>query len=94
LSPEQIRKQLDTLLFGPMNVTRAGFFRTELLINDSTTYAQPSIDDYAERTKEIVAAWKRMDGIGCEDPRCSLPRLCVRAVLRVLQGFAAPADVA
>jgi hypothetical protein len=39
-----------------------GFFRTELLTNDSTTYAQPTIDDYAERTKEIVAAWKSMDG--------------------------------
>ena len=30
-----------------------GFFRTELLTNDSTTYAQPTIDDYAERTKEM-----------------------------------------
>ena len=30
-----------------------GFFRTELLTKDSTTYAQPTIDDYAERTKEI-----------------------------------------
>src|SRR4029077_4705748 len=39
-----------------------GFFRTELLTNDSTTYAQPTIDDYAEQTKEIVAAWKSMDG--------------------------------
>ena len=39
-----------------------GFFRTELLTNDSTTYAQPTIDDYAERTKEIVSTWKNMDG--------------------------------
>lgn len=39
-----------------------GFFRTELLTDDSTTYAQPTIADYAERTKEIVAAWKSMDG--------------------------------
>jgi NAD(P)-dependent dehydrogenase (short-subunit alcohol dehydrogenase family) len=123
LGPEQVRNQIETLLFGPMNVTRAalpvmrkqrsglvltisstagiagqmfctayaaakfgiegwmeslapeiapfgirtmlvepGFFRTELLTNDSTTYAQPTIDDYAERTKEIVAAWKSMDG--------------------------------
>jgi len=129
LSPEQVRNQLDTLLFGPMNVTRAalpvmrkqrsgllltisstagiagqmfctayaaakfgiegwmeslapeiapfgirtmlvepGFFRTELLTNDSTTYAQPTIDDYAERTKEIVAAWKSMDGKQGGDP--------------------------
>ena len=129
LSPEQVRNQLETLLFGPMNVTRAvlpvmrqqrsgllitisstagisgqmfctayaaakfgiegwmesltpevaqfgirtmlvepGFFRTELLTNDSTTYAQPAIDDYAERTKEIVAAWKSMDGKQGGDP--------------------------
>ena len=129
LSPEQIRHQIETLLFGPMNVTRAvlpvmrkqrsgllltisstagiagqmfctayaaakfglegwmesltpeiapfgirtmlvepGFFRTELLTNDSTTYAKPSIDDYAEKTKEIVAAWKSVDGKQSGDP--------------------------
>jgi NAD(P)-dependent dehydrogenase (short-subunit alcohol dehydrogenase family) len=129
LSPEQVRDQIETLLFGPMNVTRAvlplmrkqrsgmivtisstagiagqmfctayaaakfgvegwmesltpevaafgirtmlvepGFFRTELLSNDSTTYAHPAIDGYAERTREIVAAWKRMDGKQGGDP--------------------------
>jgi NAD(P)-dependent dehydrogenase (short-subunit alcohol dehydrogenase family) len=123
LSPEQIRNQIETLLFGPMNVTRAvlpvmrkqrsglvvtvsstagiagqmfctayaaakfgiegwmesltpeiaafgirtmlvepGFFRTELLTDDSTTYAKPSIHDYKEKTKQIVADWKSMDG--------------------------------
>jgi len=123
LSPEQVRDQIETLLFGPMNVTRAvlpvmrkqrsglvitisstagiagqmfctayaaakfgvegwmesltseiapfgirtmlvepGFFRTELLTNDSTTYAEPTISDYAEQTREIVAAWKSMHG--------------------------------
>jgi NAD(P)-dependent dehydrogenase (short-subunit alcohol dehydrogenase family) len=123
LSAEQVRDQIETLLFGPMNVTRAvlpvmrkqrsgllltisstagiagqmfctayaaakfgiegwmesltpeiapfgirtmlvepGFFRTELLSSNSTTYALPAIDDYAERTREIVAAWKSMDG--------------------------------
>jgi short-subunit dehydrogenase len=45
-----------------------GFFRTELLTNDSTTYAEPTIDDYAERTKEIVAAWKSMNGKQGGDP--------------------------
>jgi hypothetical protein len=45
-----------------------GFFRTELLSNDSTSYAQPTIDDYAERTKEVVAAWKSMDGKQGGDP--------------------------
>jgi NAD(P)-dependent dehydrogenase (short-subunit alcohol dehydrogenase family) len=129
LSPEQIRNQIETLLFGPMNVTRAalpvmrkqrsgllvtisstagitgqmfctayaaakfgiegwieslslevapfgirsmlvepGFFRTALLSNDSTTYAKPSIDDYAERTKETVAVWNSMNGKQGGDP--------------------------
>jgi NAD(P)-dependent dehydrogenase (short-subunit alcohol dehydrogenase family) len=129
LSPAQVRNQIETLLFGPMNVARAvlpvmrkqrsgllvtisstagiagqlfctayaaakfgiegwmesltpevapfgirtmlvepGFFRTELLSTDSTTYAQPAIDDYAERTREIVTAWKSMDGKQGGDP--------------------------
>jgi len=129
LSAEQVRQQIDTLLFGPMNVTRAvlplmrkqrsgllmtisstagisggmfcsayaaakfgiegwmesitpeiapfgirtmlvepGFFRTDLLTTDSTTYAAPSIDDYAERTKETIAAWNSMNGKQSGDP--------------------------
>jgi len=129
LSPEQVRNQIETLLFGPMNVTRAalpvmrkqrsgmvltisstagiagqmfctayaaakfgiegwmesltpeiapfgirtmlvepGFFRTELLSKDSTIYAEPSIADYAGQTREIVAAWKSMDGKQGGDP--------------------------
>ena len=129
LSPDQVRDQIETLLFGPMNVTRAvlpvmrtqrsglvvtisstagitgqlfctayaaakfgvegwmesltpeiapfgirtmlvepGFFRTELLTTDSTTYVHPTIDDYAAQTHEIVAAWKSMDGKQGGDP--------------------------
>lgn len=129
LTPEQVRSQIETLLFGPMNVARAvlpvmrkqrsgllltisstagitggmfctayaaakfgiegwieslapeiapfgirtllvepGFFRTELLSADSTTYAPPSIEDYAERTRETVAAWSGMDGKQGGDP--------------------------
>ena len=129
LSPEQVRDQIETLLFGAMNVTRAvlpvmrrqrsgllltisstagitgqlfctayaaakfgiegwteslmreiepfgihtmlvepGFFRTELLSKGSTAYAEPVIDDYAERTKETVAAWKSMNGKQGGDP--------------------------
>jgi hypothetical protein len=45
-----------------------GFFRTELLTAGSTTYAKPAIDDYAERTKETVAAWSAMDGKQGGDP--------------------------
>src|SRR5881409_3461307 len=129
LGIEQVRNQIETLLFGPMNVARAalpvmrrqrsgllltisstagiagqmfctayaaakfgiegwmesltpeiapfgirtmlvepGFFRTELLTLDSTTYAQPSIDDYAERTRQTVAAWSGMNGKQGGDP--------------------------
>ncbi|WP_163865148.1 SDR family oxidoreductase [Myxococcus eversor] len=129
LSPEQVRNQIETLLFGPMNVTRAvlpvmrkqrsgllltlsstagiaggvfcsayaaakfglegwvesltpevspfgirtmlvepGFFRTELLTAGSTTYAKSSIGDYAESSRETVAAWSRMDGKQGGDP--------------------------
>lgn len=129
LSPAQVRAQIETLLFGPMNVTRAalpvmrkqrsglvltisstagiagqmfctayaaakfgiegwmesltpeiapfgirtmlvepGFFRTELLTNDSTTFAEPSIEDYAAQTRDIVAAWKSMNGKQGGDP--------------------------
>jgi NAD(P)-dependent dehydrogenase (short-subunit alcohol dehydrogenase family) len=129
LTPEQVRHQVETLLFGPMNVTRAvlpvmrkqrfgllvtmsstagitgqafcsayaaaksgiegwvdslapeiapfgirtmlvepGFFRTELLTEASTTYAHPSIDDYAARTQEAVKAWASMSGKQGGDP--------------------------
>ena len=39
-----------------------GFFRTELLTPQSTQYAEPSIGDYAERTKQTIEAWQSMDG--------------------------------
>ncbi|MDQ1500600.1 MAG: hypothetical protein QOI86_3940 [Actinomycetota bacterium] len=129
LSPEDFRAQVETNLFGPVNVTRAvlpvmrsqrrglvvtisstagisgqafvsayaaakfgvegwveslapevapfgirtmlvdpGFFRTELLTDDSTTWPAPSIDDYAEKTRETVAAWKKMSGLQGGDP--------------------------
>ena len=129
LSADQVRNQIETLLFGPMNVTRAvlplmrqqraglvvtisstagitggmfctayaaakfgvegwmeslaievadfgiktmlvepGFFRTELLSAGSTTYAPPSIGDYAERTRQTVAAWSGMNGKQGGDP--------------------------
>jgi NAD(P)-dependent dehydrogenase (short-subunit alcohol dehydrogenase family) len=129
ISPEDFRAQIETTLFGPMNVTRAvlpvmraqrsglvvvisstagivgqefctayatskfgvegwmesltpevapfgirtmvvepGFFRTELLTPESTNYAEPSIDDYAERTEQTVAVWNSMNGQQGGDP--------------------------
>ena len=154
LTPAQIRNQIETLLFGPMNVTRAalpamrqqrsglvltisstagisgqlfctayaaakfgiegwmesltpelapfgirtmlvepGFFRTELLSTDSTTYAEPTIQDYSEQTKAIVGAWKGMDGKQGGDP-AKLARAIVQlAALKEPPGrFAAGAD--
>jgi NAD(P)-dependent dehydrogenase (short-subunit alcohol dehydrogenase family) len=129
ISPQDFRAQVETTLFGPVNVTRAvlplmraqrsglvvaisstaglvgqefctayaaskfgvegwiesltpevapfgirtmlvepGFFRTELLTPESTSYAEPSIDDYAERTKQTVTAWNGMNGQQSGDP--------------------------
>ena len=45
-----------------------GFFRTDLLTPESTSYAQPSIDDYLERTKQTVTAWNAMNGQQGGDP--------------------------
>jgi NAD(P)-dependent dehydrogenase (short-subunit alcohol dehydrogenase family) len=129
LTPEQIERQLGTLLIGPMNVTRAvlpvmrkqrsghiisisstagivgfafcsayaaskfgvegwmealqqevapfgitttivnpGFFRTELLTKESVTYAEPSVEDYADRTAEQLKWWEAQSGRQPGDP--------------------------
>ena len=62
LTPEVAPLGIRTMLVEP------GFFRTELLSPESTRYARPSIDDYAERTEQTVAAWKGMDGQQGGDP--------------------------
>jgi NAD(P)-dependent dehydrogenase (short-subunit alcohol dehydrogenase family) len=129
ITPEDFRRQIETTMFGPMNVTRAalpvlraqrsglvvtisstagivggeflsayaaskfgvegwaeslapevapfgirtmivepGFFRTELLTPESTSYATSTIEDYAERTRQTVTAWKGMNGQQGGDP--------------------------
>jgi hypothetical protein len=45
-----------------------GFFRTELLTPESTNYAEPSIEDYAERTEQTITVWKSMNGQQGGDP--------------------------
>ena len=45
-----------------------GFFRTELPTEDSTRYPEPSIEDYAQRTRQTVTAWKGMNGQQGGDP--------------------------
>ncbi|MFF2242849.1 SDR family oxidoreductase [Arthrobacter sp. NPDC058130] len=129
ITPEDFRAQIETTMFGPMNITRAalpvlraqrsglvvtisstagiaggeflsayaaakfgvegwaeslaaevapfgirsmivepGFFRTELLTPESTRYAEATIEDYAERTRQTVAAWQSMNGQQGGDP--------------------------
>jgi NAD(P)-dependent dehydrogenase (short-subunit alcohol dehydrogenase family) len=129
LPPEDFRAQVETNLFGPINVTRAvlpimrarrrglivtmsslagisgqpfvsaysttkfglegwmealtpeiapfgirtmlvepGYFRTALLTEESTKYPEPSIEDYAEKTRATVTAWKGMNGMQPGDP--------------------------
>jgi len=87
LAPEVAPFGIRTMLVEP------GFFRTELLTNDSTTYAEPTIDDYAERTKEIVGAWKSMDGKQGGDPAKLAEAIVKLAALREPPArFAAGAD--
>ena len=62
LTPEVAPFGIRTMLVEP------GFFRTELLTEESTNYPEPSIDDYAEKTKQTVIAWKGMNGLQGGDP--------------------------
>jgi NAD(P)-dependent dehydrogenase (short-subunit alcohol dehydrogenase family) len=49
-------------------VVEPGFFRTDLLTPESTKYAEPTIDDYAERTTQTIADWNSMNGKQGGDP--------------------------
>ena len=62
LTPEVAPFGIGTMLVEP------GFFRTDLLTPESTKYAEPSIDDYAERTRETITAWNDMNGQQGGDP--------------------------
>ena len=154
ITPDQMRRQIETNLFGPMNVTRAvlpvlreqrgghiitlsssagligqefcvayaaskfgvegwmeslrydvepygihttvvepGFFRTELLVDASTTWPEPTIDDYAERTTATIAAWKSMNGRQTGDPaKLARALLTIAGQEKPLLRFVAGAD--
>src|SRR5215212_6400245 len=62
LTPEVAPFGIRTMLVEP------GFFRTELLTDDSTKWPEPSIDDYAGKTRETIAAWRKMNGLQGGDP--------------------------
>jgi NAD(P)-dependent dehydrogenase (short-subunit alcohol dehydrogenase family) len=62
LTPEIAPFGVRTMLVEP------GFFRTELLTEESTKYPEPLIDDYADTTRATVTAWKSMNGLQGGDP--------------------------
>jgi NAD(P)-dependent dehydrogenase (short-subunit alcohol dehydrogenase family) len=62
LAPEVAPFGISTMVVEP------GFFRTDLLTPESTSYAESSIADYAERTKLTVEAWNGMNGRQGGDP--------------------------
>lgn len=62
LRPEVAPFGIRTMLVEP------GFFRTELLGPQSTSYATSTIDDYAGRTAATIEAWTAMDGTQGGDP--------------------------
>ncbi|MFK4687728.1 SDR family NAD(P)-dependent oxidoreductase [Streptomyces pristinaespiralis] len=49
-------------------IVESGYFRTELLVDASTTWPEPTIDDYAERTTATIEAWKSVNGQQPGDP--------------------------
>ncbi|MES2176938.1 MAG: SDR family NAD(P)-dependent oxidoreductase [Gemmatimonadota bacterium] len=49
-------------------IVNPGFFRTELLTEESTQYAETSIEDYAVRTAAQQAFWKSQNGKQGGDP--------------------------
>ena len=55
--------------FGIQTLTvNPGFFRTELLTEESTNYAEPSIADYDERREQQLAFWNAQNGKQSGDP--------------------------
>src|SRR6266566_1601890 len=62
LSPEVEPFGIHTTIVNP------GFFRTELLTKESTNYATPSIEDYAERNAVQRAFWESQNGRQQGDP--------------------------
>src|SRR5712691_5926086 len=58
-------------------IVNPGFFRTELLTEQSTNYAEPSIEDYDERRTKQLEFWKAQNGQQTGDP-AKLARALIR----------------
>jgi NAD(P)-dependent dehydrogenase (short-subunit alcohol dehydrogenase family) len=61
-------------------IVEPGFFRTELLTQESTSWPALTIDDYAPRTASTIAAWKSMNGKQGGDPA-----KLARALLEIIE---------
>ena len=61
--------QVEVAPFGiATTIVNPGFFRTELLTEQSTSYAELSIGDYDERRGPLVEYWKSQNGRQSGDP--------------------------
>jgi NAD(P)-dependent dehydrogenase (short-subunit alcohol dehydrogenase family) len=61
--------QFEVAPFGiATTIVNPGFFRTELLTEQSTNYARPSIKDYDERRAKQLQFWKSQNGRQTGDP--------------------------
>jgi len=70
-----------------------GFFRTELLTPESTAYAEPRIEDYAERTAAQRAFWTSQNGKQGGDPaRLARALITIMGEARPPRRFLAGAD--
>ena len=58
-------------------IVNPGFFRTELLTEQSTNFAEPSIEDYDERRAQQLAYWRSQNGQQSGDP-AKLARALIR----------------
>ena len=63
-------------------IVNPGFFRTELLTERSTNYAEPSIADYDERRGPLIEYWKSQNGRQSGDP-AKLARALITIVSHV-----------
>jgi len=74
-------------------IVNPGFFRTELLTKESTSYATPSIEDYAERNAAQREFWEGQNGRQAGDPaKLAQALLTIAAQPRPPRRFIAGAD--
>jgi NAD(P)-dependent dehydrogenase (short-subunit alcohol dehydrogenase family) len=86
LAPEVAPFGISTTIVNP------GFFRTDLLTQESTSYATPSIADYAERHAERVQWFEGMNGQQSGDPAKLARALIMIASQQPPRRFIAGAD--